>query len=416
MTWELKPVSELCLLAVDCVNKTAPLSEVDTDYKMLRTTNIKNGYIDFDSVRYVEKDVFLKWTSRVQPKYGDVLFTREAPVGEVGRFTSKNGNYFLGQRTFLYRTDPNKLNWNYLAYVLQSEQIQGWINGIAYGATVPHLKVSDMEHLKIPVPSIEIQNKIAKILSNYDDRIENNLKCIKLLEESTRLTYEEWFLRFRIDGKKLEIDSETGLPFGWENKKAIELLNVKIGKTPPRGEAQWFTTDDKGVKWISIKDMKKSSTYVFNSSEKITSEGVTKYNMNLAKTGTVLLSFKLTVGEVRITTEDMVTNEAIAHMNIKKDSILFEEYIFLYLKSFNFDTLGSTSSIGTAINSQIVKAMPIIVPTKRTLEQFEKVAKLIFHEINNLQIQNQLLRESRDILLPRLMTGMIDVEELEVAV
>ena len=143
---------------------------------MLRTTNIRNGFIDFENVRYVDKDIYEKWTRRVKPIYGDVVFTREAPVGEVGRFTSKEGNFFLGQRTFLYRPDPKKLDWNFLAYLLQSPQIQGWVNGIAYGATVPHLKVGDMENLKIPTPNLSIQIEIAKILSKYDDLIENNIK------------------------------------------------------------------------------------------------------------------------------------------------------------------------------------------------------------------------------------------------
>ncbi|MXS84149.1 restriction endonuclease subunit S [Nitrosomonas oligotropha] len=245
MKWELKPISELCFLAIDCVNKTAPLSENITPYKMLRTTNVKNGFIDFESVRYVEENVFKKWIRRAQPQYGDVVFTREAPAGEVGRFTAKTGNYFLGQRLFLYRPDPTKLDWNYLAYSLQSPQIQGWVNGIAYGATVPHMAVSDMEHLKIPVPPISIQKRIGNILSRYDDLIENNLKRIKLLEEMAQITYEEWFVRMRFPGyESTPINPTTGLPEGWERTKLGDMCEITMGQSP---KSEFYNLEGNGL-------------------------------------------------------------------------------------------------------------------------------------------------------------------------
>ncbi len=233
MSWARKPVSELCILAVDCVNKTAPLAVDATPYKMLRTTNIKSGFIDFDTVRYVEEETFNTWTRRAQPQYGDVIFTREAPAGEVGRFTKRTGNYFLGQRLFLYRPDPNKLDWNYLAYVLQSHAFQGWVNGAAFGATVPHLKVADMEHLEIPAPPLSIQNKIGNILSAYDDLIENNNKRIQVLEEMAQRLYKHWFIDFKFPNHENTqfIQSERGhVPEGWAVTNLGNKINIRKGK------------------------------------------------------------------------------------------------------------------------------------------------------------------------------------------
>ena len=227
--WESFPINELCIFAIDCVNKTAPIVDYETPYKMIRTTNVKDGFIDTESVRYVTEETFKKWTRRSKPQYGDVILTREAPVGSVGRFTTDDKNIFLGQRLFHYRPDPEKLDWNYLSYVLQSEALQGWLNGIAFGATVPHITVADAETIKIPTPPIDIQKKIGKILSNYDDLIENNLKQIKLLEEKARLTYEEWFLRFRINGIKLDIDEKTGLPSGWIKQELSSIVKFEGG-------------------------------------------------------------------------------------------------------------------------------------------------------------------------------------------
>ena len=231
MIWELKTVSSLCDLAIDCVNKTAPVVEYETPYKMIRTTNVKNGFIDFENVRYVEEETFKKWTRRSSPEYGDVIFTREAPVGDVGRFTSYDENIFLGQRLFHYRSNPELLDWQFLAYVLQSDAIQGWVQGIAFGATVPHIKVEDAENLKIPCPPIHIQRKIGSILSAYDDLIENNLKRIKLLEEMAQITYEQWFVRMKFPGHETTpMDAETGLPEGWKKLKLGDVLVLNYGK------------------------------------------------------------------------------------------------------------------------------------------------------------------------------------------
>ena len=178
-----KKLSDICSLIADCVNKTAPKVDFVTPYKMLRTTNIKNGYIDFENVSYVTKEIFEKWTRRCLPQYGDIILTREAPVGEIGRFNIDSDNYFLGQRLFLYRANPELLDWNYLAYALLSPEMKGILSGISNGSTVAHIKVPDAEHLKIPYFPIKFQRKIGKILSNYDDLIENNNRRIKILEE-----------------------------------------------------------------------------------------------------------------------------------------------------------------------------------------------------------------------------------------
>ena len=131
--------------------------------------------------------------------------------------------------------------------------------------------------------------------------------------------------------------------------------------------------------------------------------------MRKASIGSVLLSFKLTVGSVAITNEEVVTNEAIAHFNLLEDSILTTEYTYQFLKNFHYPSLGSTSSIGTSINSKIVKNMDIIIPNENLINEFSKGVKNIFIQIENLINQNQKLKEARDILLPRLMNRTIEV-------
>jgi type I restriction enzyme S subunit len=139
MSWPTRPVNELCLYALDCVNKTAPTVDYITPYKMIRTTNVGGGFIDTDNCRYVTEETFEKWTRRLMPKKGDVILSREAPIGEVGQIRNDD-TIFLGQRLFHYRPNPDLLDADYLTYVLQSRQIQGRLMGMGFGATVHHIK------------------------------------------------------------------------------------------------------------------------------------------------------------------------------------------------------------------------------------------------------------------------------------
>ncbi len=225
MNWPLKPLSELCLLAVDCVNKTAPVVDEPTPFKMIRTTNVKRGFIDTKTVRYVSENTYEQWTRRSRPRFGDVILTREAPVGEVGRCTfAESEQIFLGQRLFQYRPDPALLDWNFLAFALQSPQVQNKLQGLSFGATVPHIKVGDAEHLEIPYPPLLTQQAIGGLLAAYDDLIENNQTRISLLEESARLLYREWFVSFRYPGHAVEMSPE--LPQGWRTRPLAEMAEV----------------------------------------------------------------------------------------------------------------------------------------------------------------------------------------------
>ncbi|MBR7070296.1 MAG: restriction endonuclease subunit S [Oxalobacter sp.] len=192
--------------------------------------------------------------------------------------------------------------------------------------------------------------------------------------------------------------------------RAEEYFDIAIGKTPPRKEHQWFTTDSSDVTWVSISDMGSCGTYIRRSSEQLTQEAVNKFNIKVIPNNTVLLSFKLTVGRIAITHGEMTTNEAIAHF--KTDNPYINEYLYCYLKDFNYQTMGSTSSIATAVNSKIIKAMPFVIPTDDEISRFHCLTAPMFKQILNNQLENDSLAEMRDGLLPRLMSGEIDLSDL----
>lgn len=194
--------------------------------------------------------------------------------------------------------------------------------------------------------------------------------------------------------------------------RADEYFDISIGKTPPRKETQWFSTNPEDVNWVSISDMGTCGLYISNSSEQLTKEAVERHNVKVVPDNTVLLSFKLTVGRIAITNGEMTTNEAIAHF--KTDKTAINEYLYCYLKCFNYQSMGSTSSIATAVNSKIIKGMPFVVPTDDEVEEFHEIVAPMFAQIKANLIEIKNLTALRDTLLPKLMSGEIDVSDIEV--
>jgi type I restriction enzyme S subunit len=154
--WKRVRIDDACESIMDCVNKTAPKVDGPTLFKMIRTTNVRNGRVTLDSVNYVTEEVYRIWTRRQIPRPGDVLLTREAPMGEVGVLTTDD-NVFLGQRIVSYRANPTKLNRRFLLYALQSGDLQRQIHALASGSTVQHMRVPDSKNLELPLPNLEEQ-------------------------------------------------------------------------------------------------------------------------------------------------------------------------------------------------------------------------------------------------------------------
>ncbi len=263
----------------------------------------------------------------------------------------------------------------------------------ANGSVFQNLKTDIIREFEIIIPNLIIQKKIVKILSSLDDKIELNNKINENLHAQAQAIYLEMF--------------NEEINFKEQSCVMSDVFDISIGKTPPRKEQYWFTNNDNDITWLSISDMKSCDVYINSSSEFLTYEAIKKFNVKVVPSNTVILSFKLTVGRVAITNKEMATNEAIAHFVTSNDSIV--EYLYFYLKNFNFTKLGSTSSIATAINSKIVKSMPFIMPKQELLNEFHYKVIPYFKMIKRNSEENQKLTQIRDTLLPKLMSGEIEV-------
>ena len=170
--WTVVRIADACESIMDCVNKTAPTVAEATPYKMIRTTNVRNGVVSLVSTNYVSEDVFKVWTRRQVPRRGDVILTREAPMGEVGMLESDE-HVFLGQRLVSYRADSTKLDGRFLLYALQSDLLQRQIHALASGSTVQHMRVPDSKNLQLPLPTLQEQRDAVAILDAVRDETSN---------------------------------------------------------------------------------------------------------------------------------------------------------------------------------------------------------------------------------------------------
>ena len=387
----------------------------DSGYPVLKVSNCKPSGFVIDDVSFIPLDIAEK--SEINKLHiHDVIIATvgshpnlvDSAAGRSCVVTNGVDGYYLNQNAVCLRTlDRNVLNQRYLGFLTQYFPFQHYIQNRGKGAANQmRIAISAIKEYTFDLPNMEIQDKIANILSAYDDLIENNQKQIKLLEEAAQRLYKEWFVDFRFHGHE-SIHIIDGVPHGWEKDSAESFFEITIGKTPPRAESQWFTDMEHGIPWVSISDMGSSSAFLYETSEGLTSEAIKRHNVKITPSNTVLLSFKLTVGRVAITTTEMCTNEAIAHFRIEDP--VYREYVYCYLKDYHYDSLGSTSSISKAVNSKIIKAMPFVIPNYELVSTFSKIAAPIFDQIKNKQKACLKLKQARDRLLPKLMSGELEV-------
>lgn len=391
--WQKVKLKDVVSILGDGLHGT-PTYDDSGEYFFINGNNLFSGKIKIKAdTKRINANEYLKYKKELNDR--TLLVSINGTIGNVA--TYRGEKCILGKSACYFNILPEVCK-GYIYYILLHDDFQNYAKNWAAGTTIKNVSLKQMREYEFLLPSFEKQQQIVQILSSLDDKIELNAQINHNLEEQAKALYDQIWDNY---------DSGT-----WSSAKAEDLFDISIGKTPPRKESQWFSENDNDIVWVSIADMGQSGCFISNSSEYLTPDAVSKFNVKRVPAGAILLSFKLTVGRVAITGCELTTNEAIAHFRMEDSTI--REYLYFYLKHFNYQTMGSTSSIATAVNSKMVKAMRIDIPARETLENFHSTVFPMFEQIEQNQQEIQTLAQLRDTLLPKLMSGELDVSEVEV--
>lgn len=456
--WTKVKISEVCDMIVDCVNKTAPQVEYKTAFKMIRTPQIKGGRIDRENCRYVERETFEKWTRRARVLKGDVLLTREAPMGEIG-YVDFDDTVFLGQRIMQYRVNATQLDSKFLLYSFLSPVLQNQFRmHEGSGSVVSHIRVPDCLNFELSLPPLDLQRKIAKILGDLDDKIELNRKTNQTLEQIAQALFKSWFVDFEptrakiaakeagaspeeieraamcaISGKTPDqlaqlppetqqnlkttaalfpdalVDSELGeVPEGWEVKPLSAIIEIIGGGTPKRSEESYWNGD---IPWFSVRDVPASGDiFVVDTEEKISELGLQKSSTKLLPVGTTIISARGTVGKLALVATPMCMNQSCYGIRGKDG---FGSYFNYFNLREAVDTLlrNVHGAVFDTITTQTFESYSMAVSVEDLTKKFDGRVEPLLKRIELNVRENIVLSNLRDTLLPKLLSSELAISE-----
>lgn len=394
-------LKDVCEFIVDCPHTTA--QDEGQGYPLIRTPNIGKGRFDLDGVHRVSEDIYKKRNLRATPQDNDLIFAREAPAGNAAII--KNGNKFcLGQRTVLIRPNPQLVCLDFLTYFLLAPQQQYGLLGTANGATVAHVNLPTIRELEIDIPSLEEQCHIANILSAYDDLIENNQKQIKLLEEAAQRLYKEWFVDLHFPSWE-NTTIVDGVPEGWslctledviEFDPKIKLDKDRLKESVPMSA---LSTTSMILNRAEFTETYSNSGSKFQNGDTL-----------LARITPCLENGKTAFVSGIESEEGAVGSTEYIVMRSKK---INPYMVYLIARSDEFRNYAINSMSGSdgrqRVKADKLKGLDYLCPASYLIDRFGEVAQPIFSKIFVLNKQCAMAQEARDRLLPKLMSGELEV-------
>ena len=378
-------LNDVCELIVDCPHSTA--YDEGTGYPLVRTPNIGRGRIIYSGMHRVCEEVYNKRNARAIPQTNDLIFAREATAGNVA-LIQEGEKVCLGQRTVLIRPNANLVNPAFLTYHLLAPEQQYKLLSTANGATVAHVNMPTIRNLKLSLPPLATQHRIATILSRYDSLIENYQKQIKLLEEAAQRLYKEWFIDLHFPRHE-NTNIIDGVPEGWEKKSVDSIYNIKYGKN------------------LSTKLITETGFYPVYGAN-----GVIGYydKANCNEQVVLITSRGNGSGDVLMTyhKDAFITNNSFIVTPSEGFEYCKLPFTFQFLKMANFRAV-RTGAAQPQLTNQSIHTVDVILPNKNLIEKFCSATIGMNDTIIKYREQIRLLTEARDRLLPKLMSGEITI-------
>lgn len=334
-----------------------------------------------------------------------VIMGRSGTLGFIQLINEK----YWPHNTTLWVKDFKGNYPNYVYYFLKTINLAKFNSG----ASVPTLNRNFLNNLDIRIHSIFLQKKIASMLSAYDDLIENNNRRIEILEEMAQAIYKEWFVHFRFPGHEevKMVDSELGkIPEGWEVKEIKNFGKIITGKTPSTLIKENYGSY---MPFIKIPDMR-DNMYIIKTGKYLSKKGTESQNNKIIPSNSLCVSCIGSVGIVSINLVDSQTNQQINSIVLDEKEYL--EFLFFKLKSIKkqIENYGGKGATMINLNKKEFSELKIMNPTKDLIKKFNEPTFAFFEEIKILLIKNSILKKTRDLLLPKLISGEINVENLDI--
>ena len=384
MSWNMVKLEDACTLITDGAHWSP--EDIGAGYAMPSVKDMTDYGFDFtDCKKISEKDFKKLKSNNCCPINGDVLIAKDGSYLKHCFEFKGEENVAILSSIAIFRPDLSVVEGKFLEYLFRTPIIKSTARGYVSGVAVPRIVLKDFKTIELPIPPLNTQKRIADILSAYDDLIENNLKRIKLLEQAAQNIYKEWFVNMRFPGfEQTTINKETGLPDGWSISKYKNHFNVLTGKK----DANHSNENGKYPFFTCGKEIIKSPDYSFDC-EAILLAGNGDFNVKYYR------------GKFQAYQRTYV-------LSPHKSEELFLIYIHLDINLKHL-THGSKGSVIKYLTKGMVENVEFVLPDNSILNRFNNLCLNIFSKIENLKLQNQKLKQARDILLPRLMNQTIEV-------
>lgn len=411
-------LNELATL-YDSLHKT-PKAYSEDGFPMIRVTDVKRGHVSLSETKKVPEEVFLEFSKKHKPITGDIIFTR---VGSYGNscYVDKDRDFCLGQNTVCITSNTEKLVPYYLYCFLNSPSAKAQIDSFISGSSQPTISLKSIKEIKVPVPTKNQQEAISKAILNYDNLIENNNRRIAILEDMAQSLYREWFVNFRYpnhednldaDGNPKLIDSPLGqIPEGWE-VVVLENLCNKITD----GAHKSPKSVDVGVPMASVKDMhdfginaSKCRQISYEDYEDLKrQDSVVKANdILVAKDGSYLKHTFVVEKELEMA---LLSSIAIIRPNEK----VKPHWLAYCLRSPLVKERMKNYVSGAAIPRIILKdfrKFNLFIPPQELMDEWNSIVEEMVKQCWNLVSRNENLKQQRDMMLPKLISGQIELKD-----
>lgn len=402
MEWKLKDLTVDGKGSYGIGAPAVPYQEDKLTY--LRITDINDdGSLNFSDLKSVDTEDAEKYIL----KENDIVFARTGnSTGRSYFYEKQHGTFVYAGFLIKFSLDPNKVNPRIMKYYTHSKPYFDWVNSFDTGATRGNINAKTYGDMEIELPSRKVQNKIVSILSSLDRKIELNNKINADLEEMAQAIFKNWFVDFEPFKDDKFVDSELGMiPEGWKVGRLTDVIKLMPGGTPKTSEPLYW--DNGTIPFFSPKDV--NGVYCFATEKHITEAGLNKCSSNLYPKDTIFITCRGTVGKVCLVACDMAMNQS--NYAIKAIDGYSQYYVFFLVKSVVERLIKkSNGAVFSAITSKDFDE-EILIPSQNAVEDFTNVIDGFFRRIFTIGTENYRLSLLRDTLLPRLMSGELEVPE-----